>query len=351
MHRSFAHHSGRMIQALVVLSLLSVVTLSWESASAYGHRGRQHHRTTNNPTANTPSPDSTTTTTSPTPTTTTSPAPTTTTSTTSTTTTDPTTTTTTSTTTTTAPPSSCTDPSGQPMPVGDIAGYKQVFADDFDYTVPLGSFPSAVSSTWNAYPDGWSDTSGNGEYYPSDVVSIGCGVMNIDLHTQNGIHMVAAPVPIIPGATGSEGGLSAGMYEVRFRATVATPYYKTAFLLWPDSENWPQDGEIDFPEGDLDSTINAYMHYQGATSGSQQDAYSTSATYTAWHTATIVWRPDLGYTKFYMDGTLVGDSTANVPDTPMHWVLQCETDLGGQVPPASVSSDIQLAWVTVYEPT
>lgn len=237
------------------------------------------------------------------------------------------------------------------MPGNNLPGYRQVFADDFNYTVPLGSFPQAVSSTWNAYPDGWYDTSHNGEYYPSQTVSIGNGIMNIYLHTANGIHMVAAPVPKIPGATGPEGGLSAGLYSIRFRADVPTPYYKTAWLLWPDSESWPADGEIDFPEGDLNSTMNAYMHYQGATSGSQQDAYGTSGTYTAWHTATVEWRPDLGFTKFYLDGNLIGDSTAHVPDTPMHWVIQCETALSGSAPPDSAYSNLQIDWVTVYVPS
>ena len=50
----------------------------------------------------------------------------------------------------------------------------QVFADDFSTNVPLGSFPAAVSSSWgNSYPDGWKDTTKNGTYMPSKVVS-GC---------------------------------------------------------------------------------------------------------------------------------------------------------------------------------
>src|SRR5215472_1874929 len=32
-------------------------------------------------------------------------------------------------------------PSGEPMPVGDIPGWHQVFSDDFTTDVPLGSFP------------------------------------------------------------------------------------------------------------------------------------------------------------------------------------------------------------------
>src|ERR1035437_1839854 len=136
-------------------------------------------------------------------------------------------------------------PSGVLMPTGDIPGWHQVFADNFTQNVPLGSFPAAVASTWgNSYPDGWTDTTKNGTYMPSKVVSIANGVMNLNLHTENGVHMVAAPVPTIPGAPGSEGGLLYGRYVIRFRAD-AVPGHKTAWLLWPDSETWPADGEID----------------------------------------------------------------------------------------------------------
>jgi len=58
-----------------------------------------------------------------------------------------------------------TDPSGQPMPVGDLPGWHQTFADDFTTDVPLGGFsgcsqaatlmassctglPASVASKW-----------------------------------------------------------------------------------------------------------------------------------------------------------------------------------------------------------
>lgn len=32
---------------------------------------------------------------------------------------------------------------------------------------------------------------------------------------------------------------------------------------WPDDEIWPLNGEVDFPEGGLNGTIDAFMHHQG----------------------------------------------------------------------------------------
>jgi beta-glucanase (GH16 family) len=234
------------------------------------------------------------------------------------------------------------------MPVGDIAGWHQIFSDDFTTSVPVGSFPGSVyAGKWTAYPDGWKDTSKNGTYYPSKVLSVQNGVLNMYLHTENGIHMVSAPEPTLPGAVGHEGGLLYGRYTVRFRAD-SVPGYKTAWLLWPDSETWPQGGEMDFPEGDLTGTIDAFMHWQNGTSGSSQDAYSTNATYASWHTATIEWLPTS--VTFVLDGQVIGRSTSNIPNTPMHLVLQTETSLNGVAPANSAAGNVQIAWVAAYTP-
>jgi beta-glucanase (GH16 family) len=232
------------------------------------------------------------------------------------------------------------------VPVGDLPGWHQVFADDFLTDVPLGSFPGAVSARWGAYGDGWHDTSGNGRYYCSRVCSVQNGLLDIHIHTENGVHMVAAPFPLIPGASARNGQLY-GRYAVRFRAD-ALPAYKTAFLLWPDSGSWPGDGEIDFPEANLTNPICAYMHHVGASSGSDQDRYCSSAGYGAWHTAVIDWTA--GRVAFSLDGMTLGVSTSRVPDTPMHWVLQTETGLDGIAPADSTAGDIQIDWVAVYRP-
>jgi beta-glucanase (GH16 family) len=250
------------------------------------------------------------------------------------------------------------------MPVGDLPGWHQVFTDDFTVTAPLGSFsgcstttsttstcsglPAGVKEKWWAYPDGWHDTTKNGTYYPSKVLSIGNGVLDMYLHTENGVHMVSAPVPRIPGAVGAEGGLLYGRYTMRFKADPLHGY-KTAWLLWPDSEIWPQDGEIDFPEGNLDGSFCAYMHHQGGTSGSDQDEYCTSATYTSWHTATIEWLPSS--VTFLLDGVVIGKSTSAIPDTPMHMVLQTETSTDGTVPADSTAGHVHVDWFAAYTPT
>lgn len=253
-------------------------------------------------------------------------------------------TTTTSSSTTSTTLMTSTSASGEPIPVGDLPQWRHIFADDFTTDVPLGSFPSAVSDKWTAYPDGWKDTSKKGTYSPSKVVSIDDGKMNLNLHTEGGTVMVAAPVPMLPGIDGTKYRLY-GRYAVRFRAD-AVAGYKTAWLLWPQSAVWPRDGEIDFPEGNLDRSICAFMHRQHATSGRDQDAFCTSTTFPTWHTAVTEWGPN--EVRFILDGKTIGVATARIPNTPMRWVLQTETTLDSTLPDPAASANVEIDWVSAW---
>ena len=222
------------------------------------------------------------------------------------------------------------------MPVGNLTGWTQVFADDFTKTAPLGSFLSTYGSTWGAYPSPWSDTSRNGRYDPAKTLSAANGLLDIYVHTEAGIHYVAAPTPKLPTMT-------YGRYSIRFQSD-SVAGYKTAWLLWPDDGMWPAHGEIDFPEGNLDQNISAFAHWASPTGG--QDAFSTTATYATWHTATTEWTP--GKITFLLDGKVIGTSTKLVPSAPMHWVIQTETQLSGGAPADSAAGHVRIDWVTAY---
>jgi chitodextrinase len=239
-----------------------------------------------------------------------------------------------------------------PMPVGDLPGFTQVFTDNFTTNVPLGSFPQAVSGKWYAYPYSWKDTSGNGTYDPASGLSVHDGTLDMWLHTlANGEHVAEAPVPItVPGSHTYGAGQLYGRFSACFKAD-AVSGYKTAWLLWPNSENWPNDGEIDFPEGSLTGNIEAFMHWQGGTSGSSQDAYSTSLPEAgAWHVVTIEWTPS--YVSFVLDGVQIGRSTdpSRIPATPMHWVLQTETQ-SSVIPTTASNGHVLVDWVAAWRPS
>jgi hypothetical protein len=236
------------------------------------------------------------------------------------------------------PPVVAGSPSGQAAPRGDLPGWTQTYVEDFNTDVATGAFPGAYTDHWYAYSDGIKDTSKNGTYMPSKVLSVHDGVLDYAVRTEGGKHMVSAPV------VKDTYGQVYGRYSVRFRSD-SLPGYKNAWLLWPDSDRWPADGEIDFPEGDLDGSINAFSHY--ASAGGGQDQFGSGASFNAWHTATIEWLP--GKVTFALDGKTLGSSTQNVPATAMHWVLQTETALGGPAPSAGVAGHVLVDWVALYK--
>lgn len=248
------------------------------------------------------------------------------------------------------------------MPVGKLRGWREVFADDFTTDVPTGGFshcdwggnidkstcaglPPVVAAKWWAYPDGWPDTRRTGRYYPTTVLSIHNGMLDFDLHTAKHIHMVAAAVPKIPAL--DHNGLHYGAYVVRFRAD-SIYGYKTSWLLWPDNPTgFPRDGEIDFPEGDINSHFTAFMHWMHATHLGEQDRYESGANFAHWNTAVIEWAPHL--CRFILNGRIIGTSTTHVPSDPMHWVLQTETSTWpGEVPHDAEVGHVYVDWVAAY---
>lgn len=247
--------------------------------------------------------------------------------------------------------------SGECAPVGDLPGWKQIFVDEFVETAEIGQWsgcslkpltcsglPEPYRTTWWAFLEGWPDN-GSGIYDPAKTLSIGRGILDISMHTEDGVHLASAPVPLIHGPDGSLGQLY-GRYAIRFRAD-SLPGYKIAWLLWPDSETWPRDGEIDFPEANLDAQIEGYVHQQDGAASNDQDAFFSGVPVSgAWHTAITEWKPDM--VRFILDGRETGTSTTRIPNTPMHWVLEATTNLDGYEPTGDVTGHILIDWVAVY---
>lgn len=252
--------------------------------------------------------------------------------------------------------------------MGDVLGWHQTYAEDFRAPTSIGSWRDVRSCPSDAasnpsyanlclYGDGWAGTPNTGTYYPSRSVSTSNGLLDYYLHTEtiNGTatHIIDAAEPRIAGssAVGSGGGQLYGRYIVRARWD-STYGYHISFCLWPDSGNWPHDGEIDWPEADMDQTsLSAFMHWQGGTSGGSQDAYTTSGVNPSqWHDYEIDWTSSA--VTFKLDGTTVGQSTdrSKIPATPMHWVLQTGLSFRETSLAQLASGHLQVAWAVAYTP-
>jgi hypothetical protein len=242
------------------------------------------------------------------------------------------------------PPTWSDDFTGENVPLGTWTGCSSNGPVQSSHCTGL---PANVDSKWWAYPSGWQDTSKLGTYNPAKTLSIANGQMTIHLNRDSTGTWVAAPLPKLPNAVGKDGGQQYGTYSVTWKADQPTAGFKLAWLLWPDSGTWPGDGEIDFPEGSLGGSISAFMHRQGGTSGSSQDAYSTGVPMAgAWHTTVVDWQAD--HCDFYVDGKLVGHSTSAIPNTPMHLVLQSETS--GSGPALGAFADIHISNYSYWKP-
>lgn len=235
-------------------------------------------------------------------------------------------------------PAAGSSPSGQAMPVGNLGEWHQVFTEDFTNDVALGSWPGSYAPKFDQYdyPQNPPDTNGGGVWRTGKDVSVSGGTADYYLHSENGVAYSAAILPRTATQT-------YGRYQVRFKVDAGMTGWNSAWLLWPDDDVWPAHGELDWPEGSLTGVMQGFMHHANAN-GDQNEAPTTVAFASGWHTATTEWLPNS--VKYYLDGTLIHDAFIDeVPTLPMHWVLQSES--GSSSRPTG-SGHIKIDWLTVY---
>lgn len=252
----------------------------------------------------------------------------------------------------TATPSPTAPPAGSRCATGSgsaPAGWLRRVTSQFSEETPLGSWPGPVAARdWRNRPAGWHDSSGRGTYDSGRTVSEADGLLDIYIHSEGATRYVAALLPLLGDTSGQR-------ISMCMRADVI-PGYKVAYLLWPSNGPGNYHGEVDFPEARLDAgtTAHAFMHYDPKpASGRNQDGYDSGASIHQWHVYTMEWNPQgaTPYAAFYLDGRLVGRSTAYVPQGPMHYVLQNETLPAGLELPPPAAGHVQIDWVTIDTPS
>ena len=243
-------------------------------------------------------------------------------------------------------PSSSTESPPPGAPFADLPGWKLAFSDEFSTAIPRGSF-EAESAGRYYLSKGWRDTSGNGLYDPR-IIAVQNGMLDIAMGTYDGTIKVASFSPLPNGSLGKRGDLLGMRVEFRLRADRMVGY-KGVPLLWPLSGKWPYDGEIDWPESEFDEVPRAYMHRQGATSGSDQDYYFApeGTRWQDWHDYALEWVPGTSV-EFFLDGVSIGRSRSRVPVSAMHLSMQFETQLSGGAPSSAVSGHVQVDRLAVW---
>lgn len=191
---------------------------------------------------------------------------------------------------------------------------------------------SKLSDGWSAY-DG-PGHAGNGRRTP-DAAKVSNGQLTL---------------------TGSPNGDSAGLAwnpgqkYGRWEGCVQSPTpasdsMHSLLLLWPDAENFPEGGEVDFMEisDATRKTTETFLHF-GADNSQETGKVDIDAT--QWHAFAVEWTPD-GITN-YVDGKKWWSDTekSHLPPDKMHLCIQLDY-FGGKVEEETLQ---HTDWVRQYSP-
>ncbi len=142
-----------------------------------------------------------------------------------------------------------------------------------------------------------------------------------------------------------------GRWEVRMKADRGTGY-SAVVLLWPDSDRWPVDGELDFAEISAPNRDRNNFTAHWGIDNSQSSA-SLVGDFSQWHDYAVEWEPD--HVTMFVDGLPIYHTTdpAAIPRAPMHLALQQDVlggDHGSSVPSVNNPDEVTMHvdWVRMY---
>jgi licheninase len=168
---------------------------------------------------------------------------------------------------------------------------------------------SALGSRWHVY-DG-PGHGGKGRRTPK-AVSVRDGIMTITGDSRG-------------DTAGMEwaGGQLYGRWEGRVKAPAADETYNALLLLWPDAENFPVGGEVDFMEM-MDHTrqeTHVFLHYGKKN---RQLSGKVRVDATQWHNWAVEWTPT--HIATFLDGRQWWrtDRVDALPPGPMHLCIQLD---------------------------
>ncbi|MDQ0730245.1 glycoside hydrolase family 16 protein [Arthrobacter sp. B1I2] len=155
---------------------------------------------------------------------------------------------------------------------------------------------------------------------------------------------------VITGTSdGTSAGISAkfglqkyGRWEVRAAGSGDDEYHMVS-ILWPDSGNWPCDGEVDYTETTGDWNLVKFFHHYGCSDS--KTSVSKALDLTRFHNYAVDWSPAgiVGYVdgvKWFED-----NDPAHQPPGSMHQTLQLDWFPDGT---PDGPGEMRVDWVRVY---
>ena len=134
--------------------------------------------------------------------------------------------------------------------------------------------------------------------------------------------MTSTPDGTAGGMAWKKGSLY-GRWETRARYTAGTSAYHLVLLLWPDKEDWPVGGEIDYSEvgNGKRQILDFFLHDR---KDNQQEHASTALDMIKWHNYAVEWTK--GRVVGYIDGRefFRTRKQAAVPPRSMYATIQVD---------------------------
>lgn len=268
-------------------------------------------------------------------------------------------------------------PSGFVMNPVFPTGWRLGVEEDFDLDVEEGQFGLYGDRGIGFYPGigetskahygtatggatGYKDTSGRGMYSGKFIRTYDGVCYQRGFTDSAGKIWVSAIVPFskLVSNTSKWGDMPAFVFEQCTRFPVCDPGFKWAHLAWPITNTNDPDGEIDWPEAELNN-VKGYIHHQNPQVNGVQTVANPNPAIDArnWHVyRTEFWKGQR--VRLLCDGVLIKElaSTTLVPQKDMHIVLQNETSLlrdanGVRIPvPATSKYQVETDWLWLAHP-
>jgi hypothetical protein len=235
-----------------------------------------------------------------------------------------------------------------------VSASNGVYSTAVTVNVPISPILTTDNSVTAAGKYGWGTPNRATDFTSSSSLS-GWYVYNAAMsggwnRTPNAISFANNTMIITGDAQGNTGGLASwpgqqyGAWEVRVKVDPGAPGYRPVLLLWPDAENWPTGGEIDFMEGSNDGTrqtLSGALHY---SSQNLWDPAYLNTDATQWHNYGVSWTPTT--ITYYVDGVPWKRyiNTSQFPPGPMHLAIQLDVHTAD----VSQGGKMYVAWARQY---
>jgi beta-glucanase (GH16 family) len=229
----------------------------------------------------------------------------------------------------TGPAPTATEPCDPDQP----PGYATSAAAKFGWGKPnrVEDFAGRLDKSWGIYNG--AGHGGKGRRTP-DAVTVENGVLTI----------TGDPQGNTAGMAWGD-GQKYGRWEGRVKAPASDRSYNALLLLWPDAENWPVGGEVDFMEmsDHTRQSTDMFLHY-GRSNSQLHGEVKIDAT--QWHNWAVEWTPD--HIAAFVDGKQwwSTDKKEALPPGPMHLTIQLDWFPKGGA--AVQTSHMYVDWVRQY---